>query len=233
MNVEELMRLLRQPNSTQPRFRIGLEQGQCEQLLLAAYRVGVESRHMRFMMTEDLEQNLARVAAALVASEPKLGIMLAGCPGNGKTTMLYAIRAVINLLKDRGHFRNYDDRVFHVGLWIADARDIVKGAQEIDLQNPKIPNFGVLKNYDMIAIEDMGKEPKEVMNYGNVISPIVELLEHRYERQKYTSITTNLTLEQIREKYGARVYDRLAETMCLIVYEREEKDSYRKMSQII
>ncbi len=224
------MRQLRNQANIKQRFRWPLAKEEACKLLYVAYQNEVMKRCMTMQNTEDLIDNIKRVADALTAKEPKNGIMLAGCPGNGKTTMLYAIRNATNLLVDHGYFSDYDDKENHVGIWVADARDIVRGAQEkdVDRLNNKIPNYQSLKNYNMIGIEDMGKEPSEVLAYGNVMNPIVELIEHRYERQLYTAITTNLSLEQIREKYGARVYDRFAETMALIVFTRDEKNSYRR-----
>ena len=70
----------------------------------------------------------------------------------------------------------------------------------------------------MLAIDDLGTEPVEVLDYGNVLYPIVDLLTRRYDRQLFTVITTNLTSEEIRAKYGERIADRLNEMMTKIVF---------------
>ena len=77
----------------------------------------------------------------------------------------------------------------------------------------------------LLAIDDLGKEPAEVMNYGNIINPMVELIEKRYKRQLFTLATTNLTPRQIREKYGARMADRFNEMFNVVIFKSE---SYRK-----
>ena len=72
----------------------------------------------------------------------------------------------------------------------------------------------------VLAIDDIGLEPTEVLDFGNAINPVIEVLEHRYRQQLFTFITTNLTPKQIREKYGDRVADRFNEIMKCIVYEK-------------
>lgn len=77
----------------------------------------------------------------------------------------------------------------------------------------------------LLAIEDMGKEAIAKMDYGNVINPVIEVLEHRYNEQLYTIITTNLRKEEIKEKYGVRIADRFNEMMHVIIFSGE---SFRK-----
>jgi DNA replication protein DnaC len=76
----------------------------------------------------------------------------------------------------------------------------------------------------VLAIDDLGEEAKEVMSYGNVITPLVDIIESRYDSRKMTFFTTNLDANGIKEKYGARVADRLKQ-MCNIV--SFTNDSYR------
>ncbi len=71
---------------------------------------------------------------------------------------------------------------------------------------------------DMLGIDDLGTEPSEVMDYGNVYTPVIDLLTKRYEEQLFTVITTNLTPQQIRGHYGDRIADRLNEMVKKIVF---------------
>ena len=50
-----------------------------------------------------------------------------------------------------------------------------------------------LTSADMLGIDDLGTEPSEVLDYGNVYTPVIDLLTKRYEEQLFTIITTNLT----------------------------------------
>lgn len=53
---------------------------------------------------------------------------------------------------------------------------------------------------------------------GNVVGPIVELLTKRYDEQLFTIMTTNLTPEGIRKRYGDRIADRLNEMTIVIPF---------------
>lgn len=77
------------------------------------------------------------------------------------------------------------------------------------------------KNYmnnDVLMIDDLGHEPTEVISYGMVFTPIVDLLERRYARQKFTIISTNLNPDEIRPKYKNRLADRFNEWMHIVQF---------------
>ena len=78
----------------------------------------------------------------------------------------------------------------------------------------------------MLSIDDLGVEPSEVLDYGNVLSPVIELLSRRYNAQLFTIVTTNLTPKQIREHYGERIADRFNEMFERIVF---ENSTYRTL----
>ena len=60
--------------------------------------------------------------------------------------------------------------------------------------------------------------------YGNVISPVVELLYQRYDFQAFTIATSNLTTKALTEKYGERIGDRMREMFNVISF---SNPSYR------
>jgi DNA replication protein DnaC len=78
-----------------------------------------------------------------------------------------------------------------------------------------------LMSVGVLAIDDVGTEPAEVVDYGNVIEPITELLEARYARGLFTLVTTNLTGKELRQRYGVRLVDRMNEMMHVIVFRNE------------
>ena len=49
------------------------------------------------------------------------------------------------------------------------------------------------QDIDVLGLDDLGTEPSEVLDYGNVYTPVIDLLTKRYEEQLFTIITTNLT----------------------------------------
>lgn len=96
-----------------------------------------------------------------------------------------------------------------------------KGKEELYLK---------LFNEELLAIDEVGEEPAEIISYGMVYTPIRDLLEERYNRQRLTIITTNLVqsekkqLFQIRDHYGERVVDRFREMMKIVPF---HNSSYR------
>ena len=49
------------------------------------------------------------------------------------------------------------------------------------------------QDIDVLGLDDLGTEQSEVLDYGNVYTPVIDLLTKRYEEQLFTIITTNLT----------------------------------------
>ena len=90
----------------------------------------------------------------------------------------------------------------------------------ISLYNAKdlAKDWRSLMDKDILAIDDLGTEPREIIEYGNVLSPIIDLISYRYEHQLPTIITSNLTPQQISEVYGKRIGDRLKETTEIVPF---------------
>ena len=155
---------------------------------------------------ENLEGNMDEPTIthikAIIASlqdKSKWGIIMMGNVGAGKTTLM-------KLLNEYFFQRVYHNNkaypvIFHT------AKEIAKRAINGNEYN---------EYCYVLAIDDLGEEAKEVMSYGNVITPITDIIESRYDSRKMTFFTTNLDVNGIKEKYGARVADRLKQ-MCSIV----------------
>lgn len=77
----------------------------------------------------------------------------------------------------------------------------------------------------MLGIDDMGIEPVEVQEFGNMHRPLTDLLARRYVNRGFSFITTNLVPQQIRKLYGDRIADRLNEMVDKIVF---DNPSFRK-----
>lgn len=216
--VEELSRQISKRRTIAKAFRINLPVEEAYMWLTSCYKSEVEARGLEYINDANTRQAIFQLAQALVAPNPKCGIMLCGTCGNGKTTLLYAFRTMINILNSSGHFKFLD---FKVGMRIYDAKELV-------LMSSRLEEWRNVCGFDMIAIDDLGKEPAEVMDYGNIRSPLVDLLEQRYQRQKFTMITSNLAPDDIKAKYGERIADRFREMFEIIVF---VFDSYRGKSE--
>lgn len=180
---------------------------QATDLLTAAYMAEVEFRHRQYVGDEGTKMNLSSLAKFLTSEHAKFGVMFCGVCGNGKTTLLYAFQSAINLLSRCGAF---EDR--NTGLMIIDAKDIAHYAKDFQ-------RFRELKSKPMLAIEDMGREATEVLDFGNILNPVIDLIEYRYNCQLFTAITTNLTSDQVKKKYGRRIADRFNEMLEVLIFQ--------------
>ena len=90
--------------------------------------------------------------------------------------------------------------------------------QIVQIRKTDYNKFCKLAEADILGIDDIGTEPAEVQDYGNLIYPIKELLAMRYDAQLFTVFTTNLEPKEIRQRYGDRIADRLNEMMTKVVY---------------
>ncbi|MGV4404957.1 hypothetical protein ACQ1PF_08000 [Ornithobacterium rhinotracheale] len=83
------------------------------------------------------------------------------------------------------------------------------------LANTHKSNFMERYIKGVVYFDDFGTE-EEASNYGkkNIMK---DILEERYLRKNKCHLTTNLSLEEIQEKYGIRVFDRINEMFNIIV----------------
>lgn len=220
LSVEELIRQLEVRKITPTRFNIDLPLTQVANALYASYAAEVKIRHHDMIFDDDTKEHIKVAAEWLCDRNGKFGFMMTGLYGNGKTTLMNAMCNLINLLFDSS--KSSERKTVR----IISAKEIAKMAIDKD----KADSFQKLFSEDLLAIDEVGEEPAEIISYGMVYTPIRDLLEERYNRQKFTIITTNLVqnekkqLYQIRDHYGERVVDRFREMMKIVPF---RNSSYR------
>lgn len=170
-------------------------------LLTAAYEREVKLRGMKCEIPDVVVSYLRQIAQMMTSRSTKCGILLCGNCGNGKTTTMNAFLSVSKYLAPPG-----------IDIESTSARRISQIAKDEEIMR-------AAKGVKVLCIDDMGLEPTEILDYGNAINPVIEIMEQRYRQQLFTFITTNLTPKQIREKYGDRIADRFNEIMKCIVYD--------------
>lgn len=181
-------------------------------MLYTAYKAEVQLRGRILKTDAETTRVVAEVARFLTQKQGVLtGLMFCGTCGNGKTTLLRAIQNSLNWLSAHNALPSDYALQGYNEMTIKDAKQIANEMSRSD-------KSGRVKQIPVLAIEDMGREPAEVLDFGNVSNPIVDLIEDRYNSRLFTFITTNLTGKQIREKYGARVADRLNEMLHVVVF---------------
>ena len=214
IRVEELKYRLLQQRITNTRFKLPMSFDDAKVYLLAAYQAEVERRHKVFERNEHFDAQLNLIANYLTGGSKKFGLMFCGLCGNGKTTWAKALQ----LLASGLNLKNPINNLYYVfPLW--NAKDLAMRSKG---------NYNDWRNvmrYQLMIVDDLGTEPREVIEFGNVYTPLIDLITTRYEEQLYTIFTTNLTPAQLEEKYGKRIVDRLNEMVEKVVFENE---SYRR-----
>lgn len=205
-DVKELLLRLRVLQTGTGSFKLPMTVDEAEAYIRGAFEAQVELRGGTVEYDEMTTKNLRLVAETLAGDSHKFGLLLAGTCGNGKTTTMRAVQSVVQLLNNT-YYRCGE----RIGNYLAEAKEIAG-----------IPDkTGVLKIYQatpLLFLDDLGREPTEVLKYGNVTSPITELLEYRYNQRLTTIVTTNLEPSEIRQKYGDRIADRFNEMFAVVSY---------------
>ena len=137
----------------------------------------------------------------------KKGLMLYGNYGTGKTTIIRALRECLDINTRYG----FNSCTKIVGLFNDEGSDVIRR----------------FANYKDFYFDDFGSEP-EGSHYGKV-NVMEKILEERYlsfqKKGIKTHISTNLSFEQIEQRYGQRIGSRLYEMFNVIVFNGQD---YRK-----
>lgn len=72
--------------------------------------------------------------------------------------------------------------------------------------NDEVNKFDLLERPDKLVIDDMGVEYAD--EKGSFLVDFDELLDIRWRSRRPTIVTTNLSREQFKKRYGLRIYDR-------------------------
>lgn len=174
------------------------------QFLYEQYRIEVENRYGKFMQPD--KEKFQRIAKFITTCSQKCGLLLYGSTGTGKTTYLKAIEGMIRML--------YRYEIQTSAITIRSFKASELGVMMKDDKD----NYHRLKRACVLLLDDIGfaGDAEMVNNYGIKTNPVVDVIEHRYDKQLFTVMTTNLTEQDIKERYGARIYSRLSE-MCMWV----------------
>lgn len=190
---------------TNQRFKIDKYQNELPQMLLLCYKNEVKKRGMNY--SNDIKNYVDKVATWLLETN-KTGLFLYGSVGNGKTTMILAIKKLIEIL----YFGQFGVK-------------IISSLTLSELVRDDEANFNLIKKSHLLAIDDVGCEPSIVKNYGNEISPLTDIIYYRYDKQLFTLITSNLDKKDIEIKYGNRIADRMNEMFDFVAFTNK---TYRK-----
>lgn len=154
-------------------------------------------------------RNLAAILAKLNTGDIRdgKGLFLCGSTGTGKTVrMRWAAEAFdIRFITAR-----------KLCAFLMDAKSEGERDEALNAIPPRWSDYPM--HYGDLIVDDLGAEPDGQVIYGTQVSVMVDAILRRYElfpRWK-THFTSNLTEQQIRERYGERVWSRLNEMVVFV-----------------
>ena len=168
--------------------------------LITHYRALVAERGYELQSIPDKE--LGKIARWLTGAG-KNGIMLWGPYGTGKSTAMRAVKRMLNY--DYGR---------PVDMYTA-KKLCERGTDDLSWRASSC----------LLIIDELGREENERKDYGNITEPLIDLICKRENLGYPTMIATNLTDDELKEKYKLYVYDRLTDYCNKIFFNRP---SYRK-----
>lgn len=123
------------------------------------------------------------------------GIMLQGKFGCGKTAIMGTYSLIHNYIVQR----------FEVRL------PLVTFIKSVHLQGQIVKQSISSFVYRPLIIDEFGREPKTVQDFGNILRPVSELLSVRSDNGSLTHGTTNFTFDTLSSEnfYGGMIGDRL------------------------
>ncbi len=125
-------------------------------------------------------------------------LLFYGSVGTGKSFLSGCIAKEI---LDRGHEVIYFSAV---SLFDALAKETFESKAKEDLYNL----YDYIYNCDLLIVDDLGTE----VSNSFVSNQLFSFINERNLRKKSTIISTNLSLEQIRDRYSERVFSRIIST---------------------
>lgn len=209
-------------------FDIGISTDTCNELLLNFFKNEVGKRGYNFVEVQSQLKSIRSVSEWITMPTQHFGLYLGGITGNGKTTLVAALRQLMNFLKVKDPISDLSYSPY--------AGILKVGAKELyDLFETERQKYSRCKDTFMLAIDDFGTEERDLFLFGNHYTPVEDLLCYRYERMLPTIITTNLPTEYVRQKYGDRLADRFSEMMEIVTMPdfnfRNKKLSYEQSSE--
>lgn len=180
------------------------------------YRKEVERRKNLFRPTEMLKQCISSIGDFLTIEDRKYGLFLPGGVGNGKTTMLKSIRALLIYLVDNKKIDYCEGAKYP---------KLVTGTDIVETLLDSRSDFRELKTVQYLLIDELGSEQTEVKSFGMVYRPFYEILSYRYENLLPTFIASNLNPSDLSVKYDdERITDRMYEMFKVVSF---KEGSYR------
>jgi DNA replication protein DnaC len=142
------------------------------------------------------------------------GILILGKVGSGKSTIMkffasnqhhsYRVESMIDITSD---YKTHGE----------------KGVEMYNINFQRSPNVYGLTSYGY-CFDDLGTEEIPAKHYGEAKNVFAEIMQLRYHAShlvpyKSTHATTNKDLNELKDLYGSRAYDRMKEMFNVVVFD--------------
>ena len=196
-------------NAVKKKFKNIFEREYCTELI-----INDVNRPILDLISRYFAKDISFNKTPLTANIPNLnkGLLITGKYGCGKTAMMNTF----HLLGKELMPNNF---IWFVATSTLELVDEFESAGNVSKEH----FFKKYNNVRKIYFDDFGTE-EHASNYGKK-NLMKDILEKRYLNKKKTYLTTNLSLLEIKEKYGPRVFDRLQEQFNILEFPGE---SFRK-----
>lgn len=219
--------MVRRRRTTAERFNLPYTEQQAFDLLMAACMAEVAARGRSFTAAAPFVGHVATVARWLTTADRRtFGLFLCGNRGNGKSTLVRAMHNLLGLLRE--------DETPDAATWEGFPKpgfEMIHAKQLVLLSkawnNPTAMNadqrrrYARIQDVELLAIDDLGTEPRESLSYGDSVTAAIDLISHRYDHQLTTIATSNLAPGDIRKYYDERFADRFREMMYIVDFGQE------------
>lgn len=211
---------------TVARFRLPYTERQVYAMLLAACQAEVASRRRLFVASSAYLLHVADVAQWLTSDDSTFGLFLCGNRGNGKTTLVKAMKSLYNYLHSDEGYRTREDRFPPYGFEIITAKELVLLAKSYNNRTrdnaAEVGRYKRLRDVEVLCVDDLGTEPRDSLSYGDCVNAAMDMVNYRYEAQLCTMATSNLAADEIRQYYDERFADRFREMMRIVNFGNEK-----------
>lgn len=179
--------------------------------LIASRRLADKNEFSDFIVDRDNVSGLKQLYGYLTGNKeyfkgnPFKGIILIGKIGVGKTLMMSTYIEIL----EKTIFKNIKIQKLH-------SKQIASKLINKD--------FGSIARLEKapLFIDDIGKESREVNDFGTIISPITDLFSIRYDNNAKTFATANYSKDTFKKFYGSTIADRFIEMFNVIRIDGDE-----------
>lgn len=171
---------------------------------------GIYPRRKPFLVDERNRDCIAQMYYFLVGDKENFkgdlwkGFMLVGPYGSGKTLLLKSFMNAFKIFtyNESDYFNGFSrEREKPIKVEFLSSRNI------LETSSNGVAEFTIFKTRNPLFIDDVGKEPGSVNNYGTVTKPMEDVLEFRYSIRALTFGTSNHRLEDM--PYSGHTRDRM------------------------